>query len=252
MKRAFIIGIGAGDPDYLTIQAINAMNEVDVFFVANKGSDKQDLLRLRQEICERYVVKKPLRFVEFEPPARQSGKGSYTDSIEHLNSDLELTYEALLRSRLEEGQCAGFLVWGDPALYDSTIRILARIRTKGEVEFDYEVIPGITSLQALAARHKVTLNRIGGPIEITTGRRLAEEAPANVDSIVVMLDSVCAFRNLPDKDVEIYWGAYIGTEDEILVSGKLRDVMDEIEKVRAAARQRKGWIMDTYLLKSGE
>jgi precorrin-6A synthase len=49
--------------------------------------------------------------------------------------------------------------------------------------------------------------------------------------------------------VEIYWGAYLGTPDEILLSGPLAEVADEIARVRAAARERKGWMFDTYLLR---
>jgi len=41
MKKVFVIGIGAGNPDYMTIQAINALNCVDVFFVFEKGEDKE-------------------------------------------------------------------------------------------------------------------------------------------------------------------------------------------------------------------
>jgi precorrin-6A synthase len=84
-----------------------------------------------------------------------------------------------------DGECGAFLVWGDPTLYDSTIRIIEAIAKGGNHELDYEVIPGISSIQALAAKHKTTLNRIGQSIEITTGRRIAQEFPNNFDSVVV-------------------------------------------------------------------
>jgi precorrin-6A synthase len=65
-----------------------------------------------------------------------------------------------------------------------------------------------------------------------------------------MLDARCAFAGLAEPgDVDIYWGAYLGTPDELLVAGPLARVAGEIERVRAAARERKGWIMDTYLLR---
>jgi precorrin-6A synthase len=65
----------------------------------------------------------------------------------------------------------------------------------------------------------------------------------------VMLDADCSFKNVDDPEIDIYWGAYIGTEDEILVSGNLRALMQDIERMRAEAKSRKGWIMDTYLLR---
>ena len=41
----------------------------------------------------------------------------------------------------------------------------------------------------------------------------------------------------------------LGTEDEILVSGNLRELAQDIERMRMEAKIRKGWIMDTYLLR---
>jgi precorrin-6A synthase len=117
---------------------------------------------------------------------------------------------------------------------------------------EYEVIPGISSVQALAAKHRIALNRIGESVHITTGRKLAEGFPDNADSVVVMLDGEQTFNKIEGSDIDIYWGAYIGTEDEILVSGRLSEVRNDIEAIRAKARREKGWIMDTYLLrKSG-
>jgi precorrin-6A synthase len=69
------------------------------------------------------------------------------------------------------------------------------------------------------------------------------------DNVVVMLDGDCAFKNVKDPGVDIYWGAYVGTANEILVSGKLQERGPEIEKIRSDARARRGWIMDTYLLR---
>jgi precorrin-6A synthase len=87
---------------------------------------------------------------------------------------------------------------------------------------------------------------------LTPGRRVAEGFPNNLDTIVVMLDAGQALRQVPAADLDIYWGAYLGTEDEILVSGKLAEVMDDIERIRSQAREKKGWIMDTYMLRRPE
>ena len=45
------------------------------------------------------------------------------------------------------------------------------------------------------------------------------------------------------------WYDRQGAADEVLVCGKLRDVSAKIQQTRETARQRKGWIMDTYLLR---
>jgi precorrin-6A synthase len=141
-------------------------------------------------------------------------------------------------------------VWGDPALYDSTLRILDRVAERGTVAFTIEVVPGISSVQALAAAHRIALHGVGRPVHVTTGRRLADEGwPAGVDDVVVILDGRAAYTTVDPAGVTIYWGAYLGTPDEILVAGPLAVVAAEIGEVRAAARARKGWMFDTYLLR---
>lgn len=249
MKKLLVIGIGAGNPDYITMQAVKALNLVDVFFLMDKGQSKDKLIDLRREICERYITDRDYRFVEAHSPERERGDVDYKTSVEDLNLAKQLTFERLINEEMTDDQCAGFLVWGDPALYDSTIRILQAILASGRCVFEFEVIPGITSVQALAAQHKVPLNRIGRSIEITTGRRLAAGQVSDADSLVVMLDAEDSYHRVADQETEIYWGAYLGTPDEILISGRLKDVADEIERVRKAARLANGWIMDTYLLR---
>lgn len=249
MKKLLVIGIGAGHPDYITMQAVKALNRVDVFFLMDKGESKHKLIDLRRDICERYISGREYRFVEAHSPERERGEVDYRASVDELNLAKQQTFERLINEEMTDGQCGGFLVWGDPALYDSTIRILQALLASGACTFEFEVIPGITSVQALAAQHKVPLNQIGRSVEITTGRRLAAGQVSDADSLVVMLDAQDAYRQVADPQTQIYWGAYLGTPDEILISGKLGEVADEIERVRNAARVANGWIMDTYLLR---
>jgi precorrin-6A synthase len=249
MRKVFVIGIGAGNPEYVTVQAINALNEVDVFFIMDKGEEKEDLVRLRKEICERYIKNKSYRTVETADPPRDRAASAYEPAVRAWHEQRAAIYERLIGEELGEDECGAFLVWGDPSLYDSTLRMIEQIVARNAVAFEYEVIPGISAIQALAARHRTTLNRIGRSIHITTGRNIAEGLPNNIDDVIVMLDGDCSFKAIDGSDVEIYWGAYIGTEDEILVAGNLRELMHDIERMRADAKKRKGWVMDTYLLR---
>jgi precorrin-6A synthase len=141
------------------------------------------------------------------------------------------------------------LVWGDPSLYDSTLRIVEQLKARNKLAFDYEVIPGISAVQALAARHKLVLNRIGGAVQITTGRLLAQGFPDGVDDVVVMLDGEQAFERVREQELEIFWGAYLGEARELTIAGALDEVHDEIVRVRERARAQHGFIMDTYLLR---
>ena len=247
MKTILIIGIGAGDPAHVTMQAVAALNRVDVFFVLEKGAAKESLVALRREICRRYIEDHAYRIVEAPSPPRERAPADYLACVDDLNRDKQAVFEEMIAKELADGQCGGILAWGDPALYDSTIRNVEAIAEKGGLSF--EVIPGISSVQTLTARHRITLNRIGKSVEITTGRRLKEGWPEHADTVVVMLDGEETYNRFTGKDIEIYWGAYLGTPDEILIAGPLDQVVGEINRRRSAARQAHGWIMDTYLMR---
>lgn len=250
-----VIGIGAGNPDHLTFQAVEAMRRTDVFFVIDKGSVKDDLTALRTELLDRHLGAGRYRVVQAPDPERDrtAGDATYRDAVLDWQDRRARLYRDMIAAELGADGHGAFLVWGDPALYDGTLRLLARIReadlATGGPGFDLESVPGVSSVAALAAAHGLILNRVGGAVLITTGRRLAAGMPPDVDDVVVMLDGSAAFAALPDTDVDIYWGAYLGTRDEVLVSGNLQKVKDDIVALRAARRADKGWIMDTYLLR---
>jgi precorrin-6A synthase len=226
-----VIGVGAGDPEYMTVQAVRALNALDVLYVLDKGDE---LTAARRDLVARFR-EAPLREVTIPDPPR--GRGA--EAVAQWRAE-----RARLISEALEPGIGGFLAWGDPTLYDSLIDVLA------DVGVEFSVIPGISAVSALAARHGVMLNRVGQSVLLTTGRRLLSEGwPAGVADVVVMLDFEQAFLSV-EADW-IYWGAYLGTPDEILLAGALSEVREEIARVRRAARERKGWMFDTYLLRRG-
>lgn len=245
-KEIRVVGIGTGDPEHLTLQAVRALADVDVVFVLDKRAETADLVAVRRRICAAHI-RKPHRVVAVDDPPRERRPAAYAATVEAWHAARAERLEAALTDSLGAGGVGAFLVWGDPALYDSTLRILDRILARGRVAFARAVIPGLSSVQVLAARHGVPLNVIGGAVTITTGRRLAAGWPAGADSVVVMLDGDPSFAGL-DPELTIHWGAYLGAAHEILIAGRLGTVGDEIRRVRAEARARHGWIMDIYLL----
>ncbi len=249
MTKISVIGVGAGDPRQVTMQAVDALNQADVFFILDKGEAKQQLLDVRQDILDRYVHGHPYRTVAIADPERdRTASGGYPEAVADWRRRRADAYAEAITGALADGETGAFLVWGDPALFDSTLPILADLAGRG-LPLDIEVIPGISSVSALAARHRIGLNRVGAPVTITTGRRLARQWPPGSDDVVVMLDSRDAYQRLSNENIEIFWGAYLGTPDEILIAGPLPEVADQIAGARSEARQRKGWIMDTYLLR---
>ena len=203
-RHIHVIGIGAGDPDHVTAQAVSALNDTDVFFVMDKGEAKSDLVGWRREICARFIREPRLPVRRAGGPAT-SRTGDYSAAVTDWHAARARLWADAIATELAPDESGAFLAWGDPSLYDSTLRILDAVGR--HVDIDYDVIPGITAIQALTARHRIPLNDIGEPVLITTGRNLD---PGFTGTAVVMLDGDCAFLKCP-SNTRIWWGAYLGT-----------------------------------------
>ncbi|MEU6123696.1 precorrin-6A synthase (deacetylating) [Streptomyces sp. NPDC047123] len=250
-RTILVIGIGAGDPDQLTLGAVKAIRRADVFVVIGKGPDKSALTDLRHRMIEEHA-QGPHRVVEVDDPSRDRrpmDRSDYAGAVQDWRARRADVFERVLREEMAPGETGAFLVWGDPSLYDSTLGILADIEARGSVSCDVEVVPGISSVSTLAARHRIPLNQVGRPVHITPARRLGDVGQNDDGDIVVMLDAHASFTGVEGDDVWIYWGAYLGTPDELLVAGPLAEVSERILSLRSEARARHGWIMDTYLLR---
>lgn len=242
-----LIGIGTGNPDHLTQAAVKAMSGADLVLLPRKGEAKSDLVDLRRSICNA-VLTGATRVVEFDLPVR-SQTPPYLEAVDTWHAAIAGEWARQIAVHLPQGGVLALLVWGDPSLYDSTLRIAERLGERG-LDLRVHVVPGITSIQALTAAHAIPLNTLAAPVTITTGRRLRDDGwPAGVETVVVMLDGHCAFRQLPSEGVTIWWGAYLGMPQECLIRGRLMDVGEEIVRRRAELRAGHGWIMDVYLMR---
>lgn len=243
MRRVRVIGIGMG-PGQLTPEAAAALTSVDYVIAAQKSERPGDdpLLAVRRALCEEYAV--ALVAVP-DPPRDRDAPRDYPGAVRDWHAARAAAYERVLLDRPGD---AAFLVWGDPAFYDSTIRVVEQVRARGNVAFDVEVLPGVSAPQLLAARHRVVLHEVGRPVLFTTGRRLPDEVAAGHDNLVVMLDGGLACAGL-DGDWDLWWGANLGTPSEELVAGRLEAVLPQVRAARERAATAAGWVMDTYLLR---
>ena len=253
-RQVKVIGIGAGSPGHLTQEAIAALRGVDVFLVADKGAAKDELVSVRRAICAQFIdgtEGEDYRFVTVTDPVRgpdaERDDTAYRSGVADWHAARADRYADVIAD-LPDDAVVGFLVWGDPAFYDSTIRVVDAIGER--LPIDPHVVPGISAFQALAAAHGIVLHAVGQPVHITTGRRLAAEWSPALGSVVVMLDGHLACQALVERapDLVIHWGAYLGLPQQTLRSGRLADVIDDLIALRAELRAEHGWIMDVYLL----
>ena len=238
-----LIGIGTGNPDHLTAEAASALNAADLILLPRKGEVKSDLADVRRLILSR-VLTSAVPVAEYDVPER-ADQADYLGAVNHWHDAIAGVWRDAIVSRLPAGGTVALMVWGDPSLYDSTLRIAARLSGA-----TVRVIPGITSLQVLTAAHAIPLNRLAAPVTITTGRQLRENGwPDGATTLAVMLDKGGAFAEIDPTGTHIWWGAYLGLPQQALVQGPLTKVSEQILETRARLRAEHGWIMDIYLLR---
>jgi len=242
MIDLWLIGIGTGNPAHVTLEGQAALRDAALILVPRKGPDKADLAELRHRIIADSGT--TAKVVEFDMPVRDETL-PYAARVSRWHEEIaEIWNEALTGSNVRRP--IALLVWGDPGLYDSTLRIAGRLPLRPTVR----VVPGITSLQALTAAHAIPFNTVNGAVTVTTGRRLREEGwPDGAETVVVMLDGECSFQTLEPEGLHIWWGGFLGMPEQVLDAGPLREAAPRIVATRAEARDRHGWIMDCYLLR---
>lgn len=241
MQTLLLIGIGTGNPDHLTVEARKTLAEADLILIPRKGADRADLADLRRQIVAS-VLGANAPVVEFDLPRRDPAL-PYLKAVEDWHDRIAAVWAASIPPSAKR---VALLVWGDPSLYDSTLRIAARLSPAPKLR----VVPGITALQVLTAAHGIPLNTLGGDFTVTTGRRLRDHGwPKGATTLAVMLDQGGAFDVLDGSAYDIWWGAYLGMANQLLMAGRLDEVASEILTMRQAARAAHGWIMDIYLLR---
>ncbi len=245
MTTLWLIGIGTGNPDHVTGQAICALNGADLILIPRKGDAKSDLADLRRQILGQ-VLKAPVPVAEYDVPQR-ADQDDYLGAVNDWHDAIAQVWAGTIAMHPGSTNVA-LMVWGDPSLYDSTLRIAARLSG-----VTVKVVAGITSLQALTAAHAIPLNTLAAPVTITTGRQLRDHGwPDGATTLAVMLDKGGAFTAIDAGNTHIWWGAYVGMPEEALIQGPLAQVSDTILATRARLRAEHGWIMDIYLLRRGD
>ena len=242
MIDLWLIGIGTGNPEHVTAEARNALRDAALVLIPHKGPDKADLADLRHTILR--ASASPARVAEFNMPLRDDSL-AYRERVTRWHDEIARVWADTICATQPEGPVA-LLVWGDPGLYDSTLRIAARLTPRPRLR----VVPGITALQALTAAHAIPFNTVNGAVTVTTGRRLRDHGwPTGAETVAVMLDGQCSFRSLAPDGLHIWWGGFLGMAEQVLEAGPLAEAGPLIVAKRADARARHGWIMDTYLLR---
>ncbi len=171
----YAIGVGPGDPELITLKAKRILETVKSVFSATSNPKKESLaLKIVSPHLNHHSKILPLVF----PMTRDE-------------KSLECAWQAAAKkvlSVLDAGEDAAFVTLGDPCTY-STFTYLHRTVTEIEPEIEIEIVPGITSFQAAAARLKIPLTEAEESLVVVSGAKGGMEisrAAKKFDNLVIM------------------------------------------------------------------
>ncbi len=186
--KLYVVGIGPGDPELMTLKAMRILKEVPCIIVP-KGREEGSSLALSivrkalsldgKEIVEAYFpMKKTVRSAEFEV---RSG-----EDHEDLDTKWNETTEAVL-DKLDRGIDAAFITIGDPGIYSTFFYLYDRLLER-KPALVVEIVPGISSINAAAAQAGMYLGLGNERIAILPANYLdsLEETLEKFDTVVLM------------------------------------------------------------------
>jgi precorrin-2/cobalt-factor-2 C20-methyltransferase len=174
--RLYGVGVGPGDPELMTLKASRILSQVPVIFVPKKAEQGES-------IAESIVGNLSLRI---EPKVVGLVLPMLRDR-EQLADYWRKAVESMWQY-LKNGEDCAFVNVGDPLLYGTFVHILETLQ-KSHPEVEVEVIPGISSINAAAARAIVPLASNDERIAIISGNRedkVIRQTLENFDTVVFM------------------------------------------------------------------
>lgn len=154
MKGKFIgIGVGPGDPELLTLKAVKALESAKVLAVPRTKGENTLALNIVKEVVD--IHDKELVYLDF----------FMTHDMEKRKENLYNIFSTL-RQQLNEGKDVAMITLGDPSLYTTLGYVLENLQ---EDDYDWEIIPGVTSISAVAARLGTSLTKRHLPLHIIPG-----------------------------------------------------------------------------------
>lgn len=170
MKKLFGVGTGPGDKEYLTLKAVKAMENADVIFAPNNNGKNMAL-----DTAKDFIEEKKIVLIDFS--MGKVKKKDYKKAAE------------LIKKEIPDGKSGVFLTIGDPMVYSTFIYLMENIE---ELGVEVEIVPGITSFLAGAAKIKT-------PITVKGDRFLLVDDIVDED-VLAETDSICILKTTKNKE----------------------------------------------------
>ena len=141
----YIISIGPGNPELITVQAINTLEKCDIVFVPVRTKELSWVGSIAYKILSNIKINMQAKLHPLYTPMNYSS--------EAWNKQVEVIAEAC-----KNNNRVGYVTMGDAAVYSSAYYLLNIIKEKySSIYAETEVIPGITSFSYASAKVKKPL-----------------------------------------------------------------------------------------------
>jgi precorrin-2/cobalt-factor-2 C20-methyltransferase len=178
--KLYVIGVGPGDPELMTLKANRILREVDCLCIP-KGREEGKSLAL--SIVREVIDLEGKELIEAYFPMRKTRLPSHGHE---LDSRWEGISAAIL-DRLRDGRHVAFVTIGDPTVYSTFFYLHERLLRRAP-RLEIEIVPGVSSITASAARAGVPLGLGDGKIAILPANYLDDlhTTLKTFDTVVLM------------------------------------------------------------------
>jgi precorrin-2/cobalt-factor-2 C20-methyltransferase len=218
--KLFCVGCGPGDPELLTVRAVNLIKSAEVIFAPTAREGKPSIAL---SVVEKYIDRstKTVSLVFPMVKDRESLKDYWKRNAEEI------------AGAVRTGKNVVYLTVGDPALYSTWIYIHRELK-KSHKDVEVEIVPGITSIFAIAAKAKISLAEGEETVAVVPACYDMERVKrtANACDTVIFLKDGRYFDSVIDMlgqagfpdDATIAIAQDVSDEGEILEVKKLSDL----------------------------
>jgi precorrin-2/cobalt-factor-2 C20-methyltransferase len=206
------IGVGPGDPELITRKAARLLAEVDwIFYPSTVGGGGL----AREIVAGLGLPEQKFRRADIEMSRERSG----------ANADYRRAAEEIA-AELRAGRSVAWITEGDPLFYSTFVHVLCEVKLVAP-QAAIEIVPGVTSMQAAAARAQLPLAQLADKIAILPAAYGIDRLPALVDAfatvVLLKVNSVWdplldALAELGDA-VQVTYLERVGTQRERVVTG---------------------------------
>ncbi len=210
--RLYVVGVGPGDPELLTIKAARILRSVPVIFAPQKDEQSASYAR---RIIDSLVRKPEQRVIGLVFPMVRDEQ----QVLRHQQKAADSIWE-----HLDRGDDCAFVNIGDPYLYGTAIYVLKMLQA-AHPEVEIEAIPGISSINAAAARAGLPLAINDESIAIISGHcgdTFIRETLETFDTVIFLkvnsvLDRLLGILEEKNLAANAVYVARCTTEDEEIV-----------------------------------